>query len=163
MTSLTSKTLIYLAFSILKTLIHLDNEAQITFLNFAELAMVLLKYSGISNHVIDLEKEKQLLYRAFYNLGLVKLKTLKTYIQTNLIHNFICFLPVSAPIFFMRKPNKSICLCTNDQGLNNLIVKTWYLLLLIERSWNWLNQAKQFPQLVLTNVYYRTKTKKGNK
>ena len=47
------------------------------------------KSMKIKKHAIKLEKNKQPLYRLIYNLGLIKLKTLKIYIKTNLINGFI--------------------------------------------------------------------------
>ena len=49
----------------------------------------LLKYIRINDHIIKLEKSKQLLFNSIYNLKLVKLETLKTYIEINLANNFI--------------------------------------------------------------------------
>lgn len=43
----------------------------------------------INKHIIDLEPSKQLFYRPVYNFDLVELKTLKTYIKTNLGNKFI--------------------------------------------------------------------------
>lgn len=39
------------------------------------------KYIKISNHLINLEEDKQIPYKSIYSLGLVKLEKLKTYIQ----------------------------------------------------------------------------------
>lgn len=45
--------------------------------------------SNINKYAIDLERDKQTLYRPIYNLDLVELETLKTYIQTNFAKTFI--------------------------------------------------------------------------
>lgn len=50
-----------------------------------------LKYIKINNNVIKLEKSKQLFFRFIYNLELVELKMLKTYIKTNLANGIIYF------------------------------------------------------------------------
>lgn len=44
--------------------------------------MELPKNTRINKYVIELEKDKQPLYRPIYSLGLVELETLKTYIET---------------------------------------------------------------------------------
>lgn len=64
------------------------------YLNFTdvfsnELAVELLKRSDINKHAIDLKLSKQPFYAPIYSLDPIKLKTLKTYIKTNLINGFI--------------------------------------------------------------------------
>lgn len=53
------------------------------------LATKLPKHIKINNYAINLIKIYQPSYSPIYNLGLVKLETLKTYIKTNLINGFI--------------------------------------------------------------------------
>ena len=115
---------------------------------------VLLKCTEINKHVIKLKDGKQLSYRPIYSLGPVELQTLKTYIKTNLSNGFIQLLksPAGALIPFVCKPNNSLRLYVNYQGLNNLTIKNRYLLPLIGKSLNRLGQAKCFTQLELTNA-----------
>ena len=59
------------------------------FVNYAEvlspdLAMQLLKNTGINKYAIELIKDKQPPYRPIYSLGPVELETLKAYIETYL-------------------------------------------------------------------------------
>ena len=63
----------------------------------------------------------------------MELETLKAYIENNQINSFIrpSKSPARAPIFFDKKPNGSLRLCVNYQGLNNLIIKNLYLVLLV--------------------------------
>ena len=70
-------------------------------------AIVLLEHIKINTYVIDLEEDKQPLYKPIYSLKPVALKTPKTYIKTKLAHDFICLskLPAGAPILFDKKPN----------------------------------------------------------
>ena len=79
----------------------------------------------MNQHAIELKKSQQLLYAPIYSLGMVELKTLKTYIETNYANGFIFPLksPVDAYIFFFRKPDISLCLYMNYQNFNNLIIK----------------------------------------
>ena len=49
-----------------------------------ESAVVLLEHTEINTHTIDLEEGKQPPYGPIYSLRPVELKTLKTYIETNL-------------------------------------------------------------------------------
>ena len=87
-----------------------------------ELVVMLSERSDINEHAINLEPDKQSSYRPIYSLGLVKLKTLKTYIETNPANEFIqpSKFPAKAPIFFVKKPYKSLCLYIDYYGLNNL-------------------------------------------
>ena len=91
-----------------------------------------------------------------YSLGPIKLKIFKTYIKINLPISLMITLKLSAniPILFICKPDSSFSLCVNFWGLNNLIIKNWYPLSLIEKSLDRLGQAKQFTQLNLTSAYY---------
>ena len=65
-----------------------------------------------------------------YNFGIIKLKTLKTYIKNNLANNFIKHFKsfIKITIFFFKKSNKSLKLCIDYHNLNNLIIKNWYSL-----------------------------------
>ena len=49
----------------------------------------LLKHTKINNHAIILKKGIKSLIDLIYNLGLIELKILKTYIKINLINDFI--------------------------------------------------------------------------
>ena len=128
-------------------------------------ANILAKQTGANEHTIELEESKQPSYGPIYSLRLVELKTLKTYIETNLANGFIRISksPAGAPILFIRKPNNSLRLYVDYQGLNNLTIKNWYPLLLIGESLNQLGQAKQFTQLDFTSAYHRIRIKEGNK
>ena len=79
-------------------------------------ANVLLEQTKVNKPAIKLEKYKQPPYEPIYSLGPpVELKTLKSYIKTNLASSFIRALELlaSALILFVRKPNGSLCLFVN--------------------------------------------------
>ena len=119
-------------------------------------AAELPEYTRINNPLIDLLDDKQLLYGPIYNLGPVKLESLKTYIKANLASGYIRLSksPAGASILFVRKKDSSLCLCVDYRGLNNLTIKNCYLLPLMGESFNYLGRAKRFTQLDLTNAYY---------
>ena len=75
----------------------------------------LLKNIRINEYAIRLEEEKQLSFDLIYNLKLIKLKILKTYIKTNLANSFIwpfkSFTRVL--IFFDKKLDRSLCFYIN--------------------------------------------------
>ena len=122
----------------------------------AENAAKLLENIEINEHTIKLEKGKQPFFRPIYSLGQVKLKTLKTYIKTNLANGFIRLSksPMGAPLLFDRKPDRSLRLCVDYLGLNNIMIKNRYPLFFIGESLDWLGWAKQFTKLDLTNAYH---------
>ena len=94
--------------------------------------MELPENTGINEHVIELIEDKQTPYSPIYSLSLVELETLKTYIETHLKTGFIRPFksPISVPIIFDKKPDKSLRLCVDYRGLNNLTIKNRYFCLL---------------------------------
>ena len=109
-----------------------------------KLAEVLPEQTNINEHAIELVDGKQLLYRSIYNIGLVKLQILKTYIKTNLANGFIwpSKTPTGTFIFSVCKSDGSFCLPVGYWRLNNLTVKNRDPLPLIGKSLEWLGQAK---------------------
>ncbi len=130
-----------------------------------KLAAELPKHTGINDHAIELVDDWQPSYNPIYSLRPVELETLKAYIENNLAGGFIRPFksPTGAPIFFDKKPDSSLRLCMDYQGLNNLTIKNWYPLPLVEESLNWLCRARRFTQLDLTNAYHRMRTREGDK
>ena len=129
-----------------------------------EKALVLPKRTELNEYAIDLRDGKQPLYGPIYNLGPVKLETLKIYIETYLKTGFIrpSKSPAGAPILFNKKPDGSFCLCVNYWGLNNFTIKNQYLLPLIGESLDRLGWAKKFTQLDPTSAYYQIRIKGGD-
>ena len=106
--------------------------------NFADvfsrkLAAKLLKHMRINDHAIKLVDDQQPLYGLIYSLGSIELETLKAYIKNNLTNSFIRLSKslVGAPILFNKKPDSSIRLRVDYQGLHDLTIKNQYLLLLV--------------------------------
>ena len=128
-------------------------------------AVVLPKHTKINTYAINLEKDKQPLYGLIYTLGLVKLEILNIYVKTNLANSFIRLSksPTGTPILLDKKVDKSLWLCVDYWRLNNITIKNGYLLLLVDKSLNCLDHAKQFTQLDLTSVYHRIRMKEDNK
>ena len=130
-----------------------------------ENAAELLENTGINEHTIQLDENKQPLFGVIYRLGQVELEILKTYIKTNLANGFIQLFKslAGAPILFDRKPDKSLCLCVDYRSLNNIIIKNQYPLPLIGESLDQLGWAKRFTQLDLNNAYYQIRICKSDK
>ena len=118
----------------------------------------------MNKYTIKLEEDQQPLFGPIYSLGQVELEMLKTYIETNLANGFI--RPFKSPtgtlIFFDQKSDKSLRLCVDYWGLNNITIKNRYPLPLISELLDRFAQAKRFTQLNLTNIYHRIKTRKGD-
>ena len=161
--------------------IHLDRAAQIASLlteevripneysDFAnvfseEKVLVLPECTKLNEHIINLEDGKQPPYGPIYSLGPVELETLKTYIKTHLKTRFIWPSKslASAPILFDKKPEGSLYLCVDYQGLNNLTIKNWYSLPLIGESLDRPGRTKRFTQLDLTSAYHQMRIKEGD-
>ena len=123
---------------------HFSKKAQITHLKankaftkvpskYADFADIFLqklvaklpKHTRIHDHVIELANDWQPPYGAIYSLGLIELVTLKAYIENNLVNGFIKLSksPARVLILFDKKPNGSLRLCVDYQGLNNLTIK----------------------------------------
>lgn len=47
------------------------------------------RYTRINDHIIELEKDKQSLFKLIYSLDLVELEMLKIYIEIKLANSFI--------------------------------------------------------------------------
>ena len=112
----------------------------------AENAMELQKNTGINEYAIKLEESKQPPFGPIYNLRLVELEILKTYIETNLAISFIWLFksPARAHIFFDRKLDENLRFCIDYHGFNNITIKNRYLLPLIGESLDRLGRAKRF-------------------
>ncbi len=70
--------------------------------------------------------------------------------------------PTRAPIIFDKKPNGSLRLCVNYQGLNNLTIKNRYPLLLIGEALDRLGRAKRFTQLDHTSAYHQMRIRESD-
>ena len=130
----------------------------------AENAAKLPENTGMNEHAIELEEDKQPPFGPIYSLEPIELETLKTYIATNLANNFIRPFKslAEALIFFDRKPDRSFRLCVDYRSLNNITIKNQYPLLLIGESLNRLVRARRFTLLNLTNAYYWMRIRKDD-
>ncbi len=94
----------------------------------------------------------------------MELKTLKAYIRNNPVSGFIrpSKSPAGAAILFDKKPDGSLRLCVDYQGLNNLTIKNRYPLPLVGESLDRLGQVRRFTQLDLTNAYHQMRIREGD-
>ena len=78
-----------------------------------DLASKLPEHTGINDHAIELVDGQQPPYGPIYSLEVMELETLKAYIETNLVNEFIrpSKSPAGTPILFDRKSDGSLRLC----------------------------------------------------
>lgn len=78
--------------------------------------MELLQSIDMNEYAIELIDEKQSSYEPIYALSLIKLETLKAYIETHLKTGFIQSSKSLAgtPILFNKKSDSSFCLYVNN-------------------------------------------------
>ena len=108
--------------------------------------MKFLENIGMSKYTIKLKKGKQLLFGPIYSLKPIELKALKIYIKINLANNFIqSFKSLSKVLtLFNKKSDQNFRYYIDYLDLNNLNIKNYYLLSLINKLLDQLNRAKQF-------------------
>ena len=116
------------------------------------------------NHAIDLESGKMISYKSLYNLSETELTILWDYIDINLLNDFIKSfkLLVEALILFIKKKDDTLRLCVDYRSLNSVMIKNHYLLSLIDKFLNYLEQVKIFTKLDLTSAYHHIQIKSGD-
>ncbi len=99
---------------------------------------------GPHNLTIDLVEGKEPLWGPIYNLSAKELETLRDYLDENLARNWIRPFTSSAdaPVFFVPKKDRSLCLCMDYRGLNQIIRKNRYPLPLISEAIDRLSSTK---------------------
>lgn len=75
-----------------------------------DLVAKILMYTKINNDTINLVNSQYSSYRSIYNLSLVMLEILKTYMENNLANSFIkpSKFSTGAFIFYIKKPNDNL-------------------------------------------------------
>ena len=114
---------------------------------------------------IDLQPGKQPPYGPIYSLTEAELCALRHYIDDNLAKGFIRHSksPASAPILFTeKKSDKSLRLCVDYRGLNNVTVRNRYPLPLPQEIFSRLRSANFFTKLDLPNAFNLLRVKEGD-
>ena len=90
------------------------------------------------DHHIHLKSESQLIFESLYDMSRDELLVLKKYLDDNLIKEFIqaSFFPAAFPVLFVHKPEDDLWFCVDYRGLNAIMIKNCYLLLLIRETLN---------------------------
>ena len=115
------------------------------------------------NHDIVLELGTSPPHWPIYNLSEQELKVLWEYIKTTLNKGWIqpSTSPAGAPIIFIPKKNGSLQLYINYHRLNSIIVKNYYLLLLVSKILDRLSSTKIYTKLDLRDAYHHIQIKEG--
>ena len=108
------------------------------------------------DYVIDLMKDKELLFILLYNLAQNKLAKFRRYFDDALIKTWIKhFISLTkTSIFFIFKKDKKFRLCVDYKDLNAVIIKNWHSLSLITKTLNCFNEFKRFTKFNFKNVYH---------
>src|SRR5260370_32785852 len=133
---------------------------------------VLVKYHGYINVFVDreattlpphhnqdikikLEEGKAPPFGPIYSLMPVEKEALHSYIFENLVKGFIHHSVSSAasPILFIKKPNGSLRLCVDYQGLNSITKCNRYPSLLINKLLNSVGGCHVFTKLNLKSAF----------
>lgn len=109
----------------------------------------LREHMSINDYAMDLVENKQLPYNRINSIRPLKLKTVKTFIKTNLANNFIKSSKslADAHIFFVQNTNDGLLFYFDYRGLTNLTIQNWYLLCLIIKFPDWPNWPSNLSNL----------------
>ena len=115
------------------------------------------------DHVIK-TNDTNIFFYFLYNLSVVKLKTLRDYLNDLLTKNWIQHLMNSADvsILFTFKKNDTLRLCVDYRNLNKITTKNRHSLFFIFQILNVLIENKFFTKFDFRNAYHRIKIRKEN-
>ena len=101
------------------------------------------------DHIIFLLSDKKSLKGPLYNMSRDKLLVLQKYLKKHLFKSFIhvSSFSVTFSVIFIKKSEGELCLCVNYYDLNNLTVKNYYSLPLIQETLNLIISSVIFIKL----------------
>ena len=123
---------------------------------------IMLEYA-LHDHDIDVEKN-MLSFELIYNLFIFELKTLREYLDKNLINDFIVFLnfSIDSSSLFVKKKNDSLYLCVNYRKLNAITIKNKYSWFLISRPCVLIQKTTIFTKLNYLWTYHSIRIRKND-
>ena len=88
------------------------------------------------DHHICLKPESQLIFEPLYDMSRDELLVLKKYLDDNLIKEFIqaSFSSAAFSVLFVHKPEDGLWFCVDYRGLNTIMIKNCYSLLLVRET-----------------------------
>ena len=116
------------------------------------------------NLKINLEESAQPLVGPIYSLSASEQEALKEFIEENLNMGFIRLTssPHSALVLFVKKKDRSLCLCIDFCGLNRISKKNCYLLPLISDLLDSPRKAQVYSKIDFHHAYHLVHISNGN-
>ncbi len=107
-------------------------------------------------HFIDLMKSKMSCIKSIYKMTWDELAVIWNYLNSMLKKKWIHSSSSSAKVsvLFVKKLNKSLCLCMNYHDFNEITVKNNYSLSLLFETLNCFAHARHFIKINIYNVYH---------
>ena len=104
---------------------------------------------------IHLKPESQLIFEPLYDMSRDELLVLKKYLDNNLIKEFIqaSFSSAASSVLFVHKSEDDLWFCVNYRGLNAIMIKNCYLLLLIRETLNQMSKTQYFTKLDVVTAF----------
>jgi hypothetical protein len=115
------------------------------------------------DHCIPLQEDFTPPFRPIYPLSRMELEALWKWLNKNLSKGFIhtSSSPASTPILFVKKSDRSLCLCIDYWGLNKGTIKNCYSLPLLHKILLCLQKAKYFTKLDIHGAYNLVRMAQG--
>jgi hypothetical protein len=145
-----------------RMIIKIENEHKL-FKKYSDFANVfdkmnvdkLFKYD-FQNYAIETIENKLFSFELIYNLSIIKLKTLREYLDEHLKKRFITSSHSSTKIsiLFVKKSSEDLRLCVNYKSLNAITIKNRYFIFLIMQILICLMNVVIFTKLNTRAVYY---------
>ena len=116
------------------------------------------------DHHICLKPESQLIFESLYDMSRDELLVLKKYLDNNLTKEFIqaSFSPAAFSVLFVHKPEDGLWFCVDYRGLNAIMIKNCYLLLLIRETLNQMSKTQYFTKLDVVTAFNKLQMVKGD-
>ena len=114
---------------------------------------------------IQIEGDKIPLLGPIYFLSALELKTLQEFLEENIKMGIICpsKSPCGAPVLFVKKKDRTLHLCIDYCGLNQMTHKDWYPISLLNNLLDTPRKAQIYSKIDLKSVYHLVRIAKGNK
>src|SRR5258707_12223328 len=113
---------------------------------------------------INLEDGAKPFHRPIYSLLPPELTTLRDFLEENTKNGFICpsKSPWGSPVLFIKKKDRSLCLCINFHTLNRVTEKDRYPLPLIPDLLNSPGPARIYSKINLKHAYHLVQIAEGD-
>ena len=113
---------------------------------------------------IDLEEGTKPFHGPIYSLSPPELTALRDFLEENTKNRFICpsKSPWGSPVLFIKKKDRSLCLCVDICALNRVMEKDCYPLPLIPDLLNAPAPARIYSKIDLKHTYHLVHIAEGD-